>query len=105
LRVTRISSQEVPPVPFEIPEHGQAAVRFIARRRDEPHTSGDHALVHGLEVIGYSATGRLRSSIPLVPCAAQTATEKHRKKKATEKHRRTQDEFFLLCLSVFFCGF
>jgi hypothetical protein len=42
---------EVPAVSLEIQEDCQSAVRFIARRRHELHTSGEHALVRRIEIV------------------------------------------------------
>jgi len=47
----RISSQEVPAIPLEIQKHGQSAIWLIARRRDEPHTCGNHTLISPIEII------------------------------------------------------
>src|SRR5262249_47930484 len=47
----RVSSQQVPPVALEIQKHCKSTVGLIARWRDEPDTSGDHALVSRIEVV------------------------------------------------------
>src|SRR5918994_639577 len=47
----RVWSEKVPSVPLEIEKHGNPAVWLVTRRRDEPHTSGDHALVRSVEIV------------------------------------------------------
>ena len=38
-------------VPLKIEKHGKSAVWLIARRRDESHTGGDHALVGRIKIV------------------------------------------------------
>jgi hypothetical protein len=47
----RVWSEKVPPVPFEIQEHGESPVWLAAWRGDELDAGGDQALVGGLEII------------------------------------------------------
>jgi hypothetical protein len=59
----RVWPQEVPAVSLEIQKDCKSAVRFIARRRHELHTSGEHALVRRIEIVDAQeqpdATGEL----------------------------------------------
>jgi hypothetical protein len=47
----RVWPQEVPAVCLEIQKDCKSAVRFIARRRHELHTNGEHALVRRIEIV------------------------------------------------------
>jgi hypothetical protein len=38
-------------VPLKIQKYCKSAVWLIARRRDEPHTGGDHAMVGRIEIV------------------------------------------------------
>jgi hypothetical protein len=46
-----VGTEEVPPVPFQIQEHGEPSVWFVSRRRNDLDAVGHQTLVGCLEII------------------------------------------------------